>query len=64
MKVLSKEEEHAFWDYQKIRHFTCYQCDALLAVEPEEKRLIRCGSQREPDCWVKCPVCGGYAYEV
>lgn len=64
MKVLSKEEEHAFWDSRKIRHFSCHKCDALLAVGPEERRLIHWGSQREPDCSVKCPVCGGYAYEV
>ena len=39
----------------KPKKFLCTKCGCLFEADNTEYNY---GTQREPDCWCKCPVCG------
>ena len=60
MKVLTSEDRTRIWDIKRRRFFDCKGCGAFFEAERGE---FSYGTQREPECSCKCPVCGHWAYE-
>lgn len=43
------------------RYFKCWKCDWVGLCDNTE---YHSGTQREPENWIRCPVCGNAAKEV